>query len=283
MLTINLIDNNKSDIKWNKFSFNDGEVHIKFETELQRKEEYKVVCRIKSADDLFILMQVGDILDRHEITYNLYIKYLMGMRMDRVMTFNEAFSLKVVANMINTLNYEHAYIFEPHSKRTLSLIKNSEDFNMLYYPNSTIYTNVLNNWKKVDTAICYPDKGAYNRYAYTDTYGNGRGNIVLGKTRSVETGEITGMEIVQCDCVYNPEHIVIIDDLCDGGRTFIEANKLLKEKYPSASIDLFVKHMVNYKGLDNVANVFDHVYITTSYDDFKDIKYKNVTVFETEV
>lgn len=280
MVTIDLTNNNKSDIKWKRFSFNDGEVHIKFEDELPRKEEYKVICRIKSSDDLFVLMQVGDILDRHEITYTLYIKYLMGMRMDRVMTFNEAFSLKVVANMLNTLNYEHVYIFEPHSDRTLKLIRNSEDLNMLFNGDTT-YPILLNKWNDVGTVICYPDKGAYKRYGVTDKFGNSKNTIVLGKTRSVETGEITGMEIVQRNIIHKFNRIVIIDDLCDGGRTFIEANKLLKKEYPDVSIDLFVKHMVNPIGLLNATNTFDHVYITDSYDDYNNEVYNNLTVLRT--
>lgn len=279
MITINLTDSLKSDIHWTKFTFNDGEVHIKFDGELPRKEEYKVVCRIKSANDLFILMQVGDILDRHEITYTLYITYLMGMRMDRVMTFNEAFSLKVVANMINTLNYEHVYIFEPHSDRTLKLIKNSDELDML--SENRTYTTLLNKWCDVDTVICYPDKGAYKRYINPNKFGISKNTIVLGKTRSVETGEITGMEIVEKNIIHKPNRIVIIDDLCDGGRTFIEANKLLKKEYPDVSVELFVKHMVNLMGLDNVANTFDHVYITDSYDNYNNEAYDNLTVLST--
>jgi len=41
-----------------------------------------------------------------------------------------------------------------------------------------------------------------------------------------------------------------VDDICDGGRTFIESAGLLREAYPEADIHLYVSHGIFSKGTD---------------------------------
>ena len=114
MKIISLINIDDSEVKYVRTVFPDGETHIKFTTDIDRKKEYRVICRITNPTDLFELMQVGNILNRLSVYWELDILYLMGMRMDRVISFNEAFSLEVVANMINSLNISKIGIYHPH-------------------------------------------------------------------------------------------------------------------------------------------------------------------------
>lgn len=118
MKLLNLINLDKSEIKYNLTRFPDGEPQISFSDEFDRKDSVKVIYRITSAEELFILTQVGDILDRQEIEWDLFITYLMSMRMDRVMDFNRPFSLKIVCSILNTMNYRYVTVLEPHSDRT---------------------------------------------------------------------------------------------------------------------------------------------------------------------
>ena len=120
MKRINLFDKTKSDVWYEIITFPDGEKHVVLE-DIDRKESYNIVTRIKSGDDLFILAQVGDILNRAEVYFNITIYYLMSMRMDRVMNWNESFSHKVVANIINSINTPAVQIFHPHSDNVSSL------------------------------------------------------------------------------------------------------------------------------------------------------------------
>lgn len=89
-----LINKEISEIKYDVTRFPDGEPQFFLTEELNRKESIDVICRISNTEDLFLLMQVGDILDRQEVEWDLHITYLMSM--DRVMSFNRPFSLKVV-------------------------------------------------------------------------------------------------------------------------------------------------------------------------------------------
>lgn len=70
MKLLNLISLDKSEIKYNLTRFPDGEPQISFPDEFDRKDSIKVMCRITSAEELFLLTQVGDILDRQEIEWD---------------------------------------------------------------------------------------------------------------------------------------------------------------------------------------------------------------------
>lgn len=103
MQVLNLIRPEKSSIKYKVIQFPDGEPHIVLK-DIDRKDYLSVICRICNPTDLFILMQVGDILNRQGVLFSLNITYLMSMRMDRVISYDESFSLSIVAQVINNMS-----------------------------------------------------------------------------------------------------------------------------------------------------------------------------------
>ncbi len=270
MKTIDLINGNKSEVKYELTTFPDGEPHIKFLDDINRKDSYNVKCRITNPSELFVVMQVGHILKRQGVEFNLYILYLMSMRMDRVINFNEAFTLEIVANMINSFEAEHVYIFEAHSERTFKLIKNSEPYYVLSMCED--YNKMRKDCYEAENAvICFPDHGAYERYS-KDFYPTSA-YICMNKVRDLDNkGVIKSMEISKMQLPFmheeDVEQITIVDDLCDGGGTFCWAASILKERFPKAKLNIFVKHMVNPIGLKKLIGSFDNVYITDSYRDW---------------
>lgn len=264
-MEINLINPEKSEIRYNTFKFNDGEPHILFAEELNRKETYKVIARVASADDLFILAQVAGVLDRAGIEWELWLSYLMGMRMDRVMSFQEAFSLEIVANVINTFKYTKVYVLEPHSRTTIRLIRNA-------LPLTMVPSKLEEN-----TVLVFPDQGAAIRYSekYPDTP-----NMFAAKQRDA-LGHIISYKLVTKAPVNEDTKLLVIDDLCDGGRTFKELADILHEEYPINKTSIFITHCVNKSGIEVLCNNYDEVTITNSYfagrPDWK-FNWKNLTI-----
>ncbi len=90
--------------------------------------------------------------------------------------------------------------------------------------------------------ICYPDKGAsergYDKYYYP--------TFNLDKRRNQSTGEIEGLICNDPVDVYG-KIILIQDDICDGGRTFIEATRLLNAA-GAKSVCLYTTHGIYSKG-----------------------------------
>lgn len=277
---INLISLSKSDVQYTITKFPDGEIHFSFDYELDRKDKYCVKCRITNADELFTLLQVGDILDRQEIIWDLEINYLMGMRMDRVMSFDRSFTLKIVGNLISNMNYRTCFITEPHSERTINEIRKSCDINGYIIP-------FINEYIHDDIIIVFPDLGAVQRYYdYIGFNKYGINNVVyFEKCRNKLTGKIESFTLKNEDKINNNNnnHFLFYDDLCDAGGTFLGELNILKKKYPNGKFDIRVAHLVNEVGLDNLCKNFDTVYVTNSYKNWDEVAkrkgYNNLIIF----
>lgn len=262
MQIINLINKDKGDIVYDIINFSDGEKHIKFITEINRKDSVKVICRITSMDELFILMQVGDILNRMEVEWALVITYLMGMRMDRVMSFNEAFSLKIVAKTINDMHPDAVFVIEPHSDRTLKLINNSTPL-MNHFAEAAM-TDPEHNYM-----IVFPDAGAKLRYG--EALENKVPMMTCHKKRDPATGKLSGFGIDNPEVLNEyPEcnAFFVIDDLCDGGGTFCGIADQLKELRPDFHRTLAITHAVAARGIYKVMDYYNDLFITNSYADW---------------
>lgn len=267
MQILNLVNLENSEIKYIISRFPDGEVQISL-GEFSHKDQVCVKCRITNAEELFIVTQVLDILDRHDVYYDVDIFYLMGMRMDRVMDFNRPFTLKVIVKILSNSNAENIGVLEPHSYVIYDHRLGSR-FSSLYPKNSTRPENWMDDYQLV-----LPDAGAVERYEHF-----GENFISCSKVRDLATGRILEIK------VNNPEKLdgrplMIIDDLCDGGGTFCGiAEALGKLGVPKEKLNISVVHMVNPKGIENLSKNFNHVWITNSYKDWENLP-ENVTMLK---
>lgn len=250
-----VIDLTKPGDNYKVITFPDGEVHLEL-AELNRKKPVIVRCRITNATDLFILMQLADILKRQCVDVaGIDIFYLMGMRCDRLFDINRPFSLGIVAEVVNSLNARVVQIYEPHSAKSMRLIKNSK----------AIYvTPPLAQQKKNDTSgllFVAPDYGAFDRYSDVDF------DVLCEKHRCEATGELLSFKVAASIDVAGRD-LLVMDDLCDGGGTFVGLAPKLRELQPK-SLSLAVAHAVQRAGIEKVAQVYDKVYITNSYRDWE--------------
>lgn len=266
MQILNLIRTEESDIKYNIIQFPDGEPHIVLDN-IDRKDEVDVLCRVTNPKDLFILMQVGDILNRHGVRFNLNISYLMSMRMDRVISFNEAFSLNVVANIINSMNPYTVKILEPHSNKIFLINHCTWDSGSKYG------TDMFEDYIRV-----LPDAGAASRSTVTFVP-----TVYCSKVRDLSTGKLSSFNIENPkEITDNPNvPLVVIDDLCDGGGTFAGVAAEIRKIDPNRKLSIYVTHMVNPKGIITLSENYDEVFFTNSYKDWqKEELPKNVKVIE---
>lgn len=265
MQILNLIRKDKSTIKYEIVKFPDDEPHITLEN-IDRREKVVVVCRVSNPNDLFILMQVGDILNRQGIIFRIAITYLMSMRMDRVMSFNESYSLKIVADIINNMFPEEVTVLEPHSYKVSSLI-------------DSYYVQIQSPIPKFDNCLyILPDKGARDRYEFPEN-----STVYCTKVREPGTGKLSGFSIENPEVITNnpDKQLVVIDDLCDGGGTFAGIAAEIRKVDPNRKLSIYVTHMVNPKGISTLSENYDEVYFTNSYKDWQDeILPNNVKVIE---
>lgn len=269
MQILNLINKEKSDIDYSISRFPDGEVQITLDG-IDHKDSVLVKCRVTSAEELFIIIQVADILNRHAVIWQLDIYYLMGSRMDRVMDFNRPFTLRIMANMLNNLGASSVNVLAPHSDRScfegffkaISIPREVDKILDSFDGNSIAYST--------EYCLIVPDKGAYDRLGYgVREYGSDN-IVVVNKVRDIATGKIQKIEITNPDVVLSTnKKFIIVDDLCDGGGTFCGIAEEIRKIKPDASLSIFVIHMVNPRGIENLSKTFDHVWFTNSYKDWK--------------
>jgi ribose-phosphate pyrophosphokinase len=94
--------------------------------------------------------------------------------------------------------------------------------------------------------------------------------IRCDKLRDISTGKI--IETVVYKDNLNGKDCIIIDDICDGGRTFIELAKSLKQKNCS-KVYLVVTHGIFSAGFKVLNEYIDGTFCTNSYRDVVDDEY----------
>lgn len=110
MQILNLIRPEKSDVKYEVIQFPDGEPHIVLNG-IDRKDDLTVVCRICNPTDLFILMQVGDILNRLGSHYpdrerTIYVTHMVNPK--GITTLSE--------------NYKEVYLTNPDNVKVIEIV-----------------------------------------------------------------------------------------------------------------------------------------------------------------
>ena len=214
------------------------------------------------ADLAIVKKAIDDIYGIHDTTTILHIPFFMYSQMDRQID-GKLFSLKYVAKFINDLKFDKVEIFDPHSNVLPALLNNVR----VHYPVTVFLNNpVLNNPGisnrdiKYDL-LFYPDNGAAKKYSellpnYKYRFGN--------KKRNLETGEIVEYEVIADKEDIEDKSILIVDDLCMGGRTFKEAANALR-KMGARHIDLYVTHLMNQarefyntRGNGSIDNIYSY-------------------------
>lgn len=170
----------------------------------------------------------------------LTITYMPYSRMDRIEK-GSCFTLKYIANFINSLNFSSVNVLEPHSDVTCAVLNNASsdyiNYNLVEKVKKEIGFNEDNDY------IMFPDQGAAKRYSRM----NPKNELIGNKKRSFETGNIESLEVI--GDVVNPNKVIIVDDLSSYGGTFMRSGKALKE-LGFKEIYLLVAHAENsiFKG-----------------------------------
>lgn len=263
--SLNLINKENSDIKYHIDHYPDGQIQLVLEDLDDNKFHLVILTRICNSDDLFILMQLSDIVNRRGLSCTLYITYLLAARTDRLFSWNTSFTLKIVMDVLKSFNSE-IMILDPHSEAA-----NRLSDNRVYEIN---FINMLINCTNVfddsdNIVIVAPDEGAKDRLEHIVTSSIFRNPIIYcSKTRD-ESGKVTEVKVKSESPIQvnKKTRLIVIDDLCDGGGTFMAIAPELK-KYEAKEVDLVITHSIQLEGLKKVASVYDKVITSNSYKDW---------------
>lgn len=241
--------------------FPSGESHLRGKDSLKDlvpNSHIIVELKFQSNDDIINMMLLDNVLFNDNILYTLNMPYIPSSRQDRCEQSLEAETLKIYMDIFNNLKAcMQIIVLDPHSNESIKHIKqflkvkeitDTEMFKT-YIMETKPYTNIV---------VVAPDLGAIDR-----------ANLVVAqlqrifvskpiqlltaeKTRDYATGLINGIDLINPEqiAVTDTTQFLVVDDICDGGRTFIELIGKMKEAYGDISADLMVSHGFFTKGLD---------------------------------
>ena len=261
-------------IAFESFVFNGGEPHIKISEAVAAKNEVTITTRVRSFNDFGLLLIATDALRRMEVErIHLVIPYFPAARQDRVMVAGESLSVKVYADIINAQNYQSVTILDAHSEVTSAVLNRVKNIS-----NHKFVTKCLQN--NSDYVLVSPDGGALKKIYKLSQHLNGVPVVEGSKKRDVKTGKLSGFTVYADDL--EGKTCVVVDDICDGGGTFLGLAKELKQKNCGKLI-LIVTHGIFSRGLENLSETFDHIYSTNSFSNIENTsKFTQVNLmFET--
>lgn len=271
-------DNDKLNrIDYEMFTFKGGEPHIKIKKIFfYDVTSITIFTRLTSFNKVGELLVAVDALKRllkesnYTPTLNLVIDYFPGARQDRVMVQGEALTVKVYADLINSLEMNSVFIMDPHSDVTPALINNCRTENNHYFIKQVLKSCATKTNGSDTPYIISPDAGSNKKIgalAKELSKTNKIEVIKCDKTRDVRTGEITDFVVYAGDL--KGKNCLIVDDICDGGGTFIGlANELMKKN--AGKLYLAVSHGIFSQGFKNLQDYFECIYTTDSFNDYGD-------------
>jgi ribose-phosphate pyrophosphokinase len=269
MKTLNLIAPENSEISFKSFTFPDGQPHIKIDiSTLVGVASCQIQTRIATMNDLFLVLAAKNALDYAGVEQvDLTVSYLMAARMDRVMNDGEPFSLKIVADSINSGGFKRIKIFDPHSDVSTALIHRS-----VAIDNAALVAAALDDFTQrfpelmaKGHCLVSPDSGALKK-VYKVAQKIGVTDVAeCIKHRDVKTGHLSGFKTFEED--FQQKACFIVDDICDGGGTFAGIGELFKNRNAGVVV-LVVSHGIFSRGLSIPA--VDFIYTTNSYKDFSE-------------
>jgi ribose-phosphate pyrophosphokinase len=262
-----------ADIFYRTFRYPAGEVQTRLNDvgigRVLQAEEYEII--LHAVPDVMRLAQLVDAIKnvKDVPVRRLFLQYMPYSRADRRFTPGDSAGLDIFLRHIALMDFTSVWTFDVHNEKatdeiakkygiTLANMKPTDD------PVDQIEKCIRRMIRQSDNpmlhiALISPDEGARTRYNL-DKYG--LDVIVGGKKRDAETGKLLGFHID--DNIKDYDAALIVDDICDGGGTFIGLGGEIMKVAPGLLLGLYVSHGIFSKGLEPLDAVFDWVF-TSDY------------------
>jgi ribose-phosphate pyrophosphokinase len=249
-----------TDCAHNLITLPGGEVHITGKPP-QKNDRCVLMLRGASAEDILKMCLWADAIHRDKAIPYLVIPYLPAARQDRRHP-GEALSAKIYADIINSCKFEEVFCFDPHSDVMPALIERCNVTTVKEFLSWAMSNNPWGKWFKARwNGIIAPDAGANKRaQSIADLLSL---PLYQGtKIRDVNTGKLKGF---RCDNLEDDRSYLIVDDICDGGGTFVGLIEEINKNNRLISFGLYVSHGVFSPGWERLLNLVDEIIVSNSH------------------
>ncbi|AYD85709.1 putative ribose-phosphate pyrophosphokinase family protein [Acinetobacter phage vB_AbaM_B09_Aci02-2] len=266
----------KGQIKVDVVEFGDGTKSVRIPTIkcYDRETTFRIELFQRSMDDIMLVAQIVDIIRRNTrtiVNIILSLESPMYMRYDRVMNDkkDDAFALKQFVKMVIATGVDHVQLTDPHSevaKELFFMHGSGVGFVSITPQEDCVYETLRTfneDFKSLDHYdIVLPDAGAAKKVLGYETF-------QCMKARDPNTGKLSkaGFDIdpnVLTKLLSSKkDRIIIVDDICENGGTFLGCHKMLRERGVIKPMDLYITHGVfpNVQAMSKFYGVFENIYI----------------------
>lgn len=235
---------------YRKFNFPVGEMQLQITSPLIVGDKVDILWEFESNEEIVEFLLLVDAIKRMgAVLQTIYLPYVPFSRQDRVNEKGEAFSLKVFADLLNSCNAQNVQVQDPHSEVSSALINN-----IRVIPQEEIFKFYLRNF--TDYYLISSDAGSLKKIYKVAALTDPVGVIECSKHRDLKTGKITNTVVHAEDL--QGRTCIMVDDIADGGATYIHLAKELKKKN-AGKIILMVTHGFFTRGLEVFEDI-DEIY-----------------------
>ena len=244
--------------RWNLLDLPEAfdKVHVLITLKTTLPEAIMAVYQALSAlDAVYIVSEV-----------TLEVQTLPDQRADRAEKEGMSIPARSTAAMLAGTGVDSIIIYDAHSPVIVDYLKRYFRGVLIHIPPVTLFASEMGN-RRTPTHIVAVDKGSIQR-AETAAAEFGASVIYMDKIR--EEGKVIGHGIVAYDPDNKPDSrsvIWIVDDLCDGGATFISAAEVILSNFECWELNLFVTHGLFSKGKEELNRHFENVVAYFDYSE----------------
>lgn len=234
------------------------------------KGHYNVSWEFESPSEYFVLAQLIDALKNstlgiHKVKIDLFIPYFPFARQDRIVNKGEANALRVFCNALNNLDIETIVTYDPHS---LAVEQHFDPGKFSYVTQEDVFVMYAPEVMKLDIdVVIAPDAGAAKKAAAIAKILDAE-LVQCNKVRDKLTGEVVSLKFDNLNSVANSSKVLVVDDICDGGATFIAVGKTIRDVIGTGDqapdgvpcqVMLYTTHGIYSKGKTELNKYYTHI------------------------
>lgn len=262
-IQLNTGGNQSLEIARDRLVFSGGEVQVRLHN-LPATADGATITQLIHDSNQFVelLLATNALREKYgpDFSVDLVCPYLPYARQDRVCYPGEAFSLKVACNLINAQRYRSVTLFDVHSKVAMGLLERCANLTPAvllegYFAQLEAGDRQNGTNRRRNIAIVSPDKGAVARASEVSRKYDLE-LVMAEKVRDPNNGKIVSTRVDSRHL--ESRELLIIDDICDGGKTFIELARELR-KITTGRIGLYVTHGIFSKGFGVFQGLIDEI------------------------
>jgi adenine/guanine phosphoribosyltransferase-like PRPP-binding protein len=219
----------------------------------------------------------GENIDLRGFDLDLIVQTAPDQRADKATVPGEGCPAWTSGMLIGQIGFDRITVYDVHSEMFLKALRINSQLPVTHVKPIECYEMAFaENWDKPNSTlvpakpldfVVAVDAGAEHRVTqFAEHYNTG---IIRCEKKRDEMGKITGHQILSgagpnLDQAKDSTFWVI-DDLCDGGATFLSVASILRESYKFKNLNLYVTHGLFSKGKDELLKVYDNVFALFDY------------------